>query len=320
MRRTDEAVRARAALTGAVLTLTAVLAPGSAAAASAVAASAAGALSAVQQAVDSSAAAAAGAGIEQSVAVVDRATGETLADSGGATQYISESIVKLFTVAYYEHRAGGRLDGETAGTLRSMIINSDDRIESSLWNTDIVPWAAETYGLPNTSNGPKTGPHDWGWELITADDEADFLYRMSKDPEVAPLLLPAMADVAPSGADGFDQSFGLNALTGDHGSKQGWTDVGSTPQVQVHSVGWTDRSFVAILQTSTTAGYDAMRAAATATAEAVQRAGVPVIGVDPTPRQPDTAPTPAPDPVDVGMALERIRKEMLELLSALVGT
>ena len=111
MRRTDEAVRARAALTGAVLTLTAVLAPGSAAAASAVAASAAGALSAVQQAVDSSAAAAAGAGIEQSVAVVDRATGETLADSGGATQYISESIVKLFTVAYYEHRAGGRPTG-----------------------------------------------------------------------------------------------------------------------------------------------------------------------------------------------------------------
>ncbi len=90
--------------------------------------------------------------------------------------------------------------------------------------------------------------------------------------------------------------------------------------MQVHSVGWTDRYFVAILQTSTTAGYDAMRAAATATAEAVQRAGVPVIGVDPTPRQPDTAPTPAPDPVDVGMALERIRKEMLELLSALVGT
>ena len=97
-------------------------------------------------------------------------------------------------------------------------------IESSLWNVDIVPAMAARYGLANTSNGPKTGPHDWGWELITADDEAKFLYEMSIDPVVGPLLMDAMANVAPTGADGFDQAFGLNSLTGDHGSKQGWTD------------------------------------------------------------------------------------------------
>ncbi len=227
----------------------------------------------IQQAVDAAVAAASDAGIQQSVAVVDRSSGERVAASGGDERYISESIVKLFTVAYYEVQAGGHPDPGMAQTLRTMIINSDDGIESSLWNTDIVPTMANRYGLRNTSNGPKTGPDDWGWELITADDEADFLFSMSNDPNVGPLLMDAMADVAPVGADGFDQSFGLNALTGDHGSKQGWTDVGSTDQVQIHSVGWTDRYFLAILETSTGAGYDAMRAASTATAQAVQGAG-----------------------------------------------
>jgi len=222
-----------------------------------------------QAAVDAAVAAAAAGGVQQSVAVVERSTGALVAGSGGGEQYISESIVKLFTVAYYLVRAGGRPDDSMAQTLRTMIINSDDGIESTLWNTDIVPTVAARYGLDHTSNGPKTGPHDWGWESITADDEAKFLYGMSNDPLVAPLLMDAMAKVAPTGSDGFDQDFGMNALTGDHGSKQGWTDVGSSDRVQIHSVGWTDEYFVAILQTSSGADRDTMRADATATARAV---------------------------------------------------
>jgi hypothetical protein len=165
---------------------------------------------------------------------------------------------------------------------------------------------AARYGLANTSNGPKTGPHDWGWELITADDEADFLFKMSGDPEVAPLLTDAMANVAPTGSDGFDQSFGLNSLTGDHGSKQGWTDVGSTQRVQIHSVGWTDRFFVAILQTSTGSDYDTMRADSTRTAQAVlaaEEAGpTGATADDPsgasTAATPDTSAPEAAQPVD----------------------
>ncbi len=88
-------------------------------------------------------------------------------------------------MAYYEHQADGQIDDDQAASLRSMIINSDDGIESSRWNTDIVPTVAARYGLRGTANGPRTGPHAWGWELITADDEADFLYAMSNDPEVA---------------------------------------------------------------------------------------------------------------------------------------
>jgi len=226
-----------------------------------------------QQAVEDAVAAAAAQGITQSVAVLDRASGEGVASSGGDRQYISESIVKLFTVAYYEVQAGGNPDPQLAQRLRTMIINSDDAIESSLWNVDIVPSMAARYGLRNTSNGPRTGPDDWGWELITADDEVQFLYRMSLDPLVAPLLMDAMANVAPTAADGFDQYFGMNTLAGDHGSKQGWTDIGSVAPLQVHSVGWTDKYFVAILQTTQTADDAVMRAQATAAAQLVAAAG-----------------------------------------------
>lgn len=121
---------------------------------------------AVQQSVDDAVASASALGIRQSVAVVDRDTGSTVAGSGGDVQYISESLVKLFTVAYYEVQAGGRPDAGLSRELRTMIVESDDTIESDLWNTDIVPTIAARYGLSNTANGPRTGPDDWGWELI----------------------------------------------------------------------------------------------------------------------------------------------------------
>jgi len=277
-----------------------------------------------QSAVDSAVAAAAEDGITQSVAVVDRTTGELVADSKGDEQYISESIVKLFTVAYYELQAGGRPDDSMGQTLRTMIINSDDGIESSLWNTDIVPTIAARYGLQHTSNGPKTGPHDWGWELITADDETKFLYEMSNDPQVAPLLMDAMANVAPTGSDGFDQDFGMNALTGEHGSKQGWTDVGSSDQVQVHSVGWTDEYFVAILQTSDNADYDAMRSDATATARAVldaehtDPATVPVSSAAPAPATAADPPAAA-DTVQFADVFAELRHDIGSVIAHLTG-
>ena len=276
-----------------------------------------------QAAVDSAVAAAAADGIEQSVAVVDRSTGELVAGSGGDQQYISESIVKLFTVAYYAVQAGGHPDDSMAHLLRTMIINSDDSIESSLWSTDIVPTIAARFGLDNTRNGPKTGPHDWGWELITADNEAKFLYEMSNDPQVAPLLMDAMANVALTGSDGFDQDFGMNALPGDHGSKQGWTDVGSSGQVQIHSVGWTDQSFVAILQASNNSDDDTMRADSSATARAVlaaENAG--------TAASPVTADAPSPEagegtPLDAGAPYAEIfaqlRHEIGSFIADLTG-
>lgn len=225
--------------------------------------------SSAQRAVDAGVAAAAADGVDQHVALVDRATGELIASRGGEVQVISESIVKLFTVAYYLVQYDGRLPTTMSADLHEMIVHSNDTIESEYWTTAAVPAMAARYHLGSTANGPKTGPHDWGWEYITADDEAMFLYRASVDPDVGPFLMNAMAQVAPVGADGFDQHFGFNALTGTHGSKQGWTDRNTSEAINIHSVGWTARYFGAILETSDSPQYDTMRADSTATAQRI---------------------------------------------------
>ena len=51
-----------------------------------------------------------------------------------------------------------------------------------------------------------------------------FLYRAARDSQVGPWLMPVMAQTDAYGSDGFNQHFGLNALSGVHGSKQGWGD------------------------------------------------------------------------------------------------
>ena len=156
----------------------------------------------------------------------------------------------------------------TAGALRTMIVVSDNGIQSDLWRRDIIPTVAERYGLTRTTNANNASSRNWGSAKITANDEARFLWGMSQDPLVGPSLTQWMAAAEPTGSDGFDQAFGLNAMTGDHGSKQGWSDSGWSPY-NIHSVGWTGRFFVAILQTSASASSATMKQGSTATAQAL---------------------------------------------------
>jgi hypothetical protein len=224
---------------------------------------------AVQATVDGAVAAAAADDVQQSVAVLDRTDGTLLASAGGDTVYNSESILKLFTAAYYLVQADGQPDAGTAEALRTMIEVSDNGIQSDLWRRDIVPTIAERYGLTSTTNAANASSRNWGSGKITANDQVRFLWGMSQDPLVGPSLMGWMAAAAPTGSDGFDQAFGLNALTGDHGAKQGWSDSGWSPY-NIHSVGWTGRFFVAILQTSYSAGSDTMKAASTFTAQVLE--------------------------------------------------
>lgn len=225
----------------------------------------------VQQVVELGPANAAERDVQQSVAIVDRATGELVAGYGGDEVYNTESILKLFTAAYYLVQADGQPDAELTAELSAMIANSDDNIQSALWQWDIVPTIADRYGLTSTSNGPSSSPTSWGSDRTTANDQALFLYRMSVDPMVGPTLMAAMAATGLRGADGFNQEFGFNALAGEHGSKQGWSDPDWTP-ANLHSVGWTGRYFAAILQNSPTANYATMRATSTQTAQMIAAA------------------------------------------------
>jgi len=208
------------------------------------------------------------------ISVVDRGTGAITAQTGNAqTQVASESIMKLLLASYYLVLYGGyaATPDSVKNQLAYMLEYSDDATASALFSANAVPTIAARYGLGNTTNASDRVGH-WGAVRITAGDMTRFLFQASQDPAVGPWLIPVMAQTAPNGSDGFDQHFGLNALGGDHGSKQGWgcDSFWTSPSCAIHSVGYTDRSFVAVLQLST--GYpDPMRDTATHAAQVIQQ-------------------------------------------------
>ena len=242
-------------------------------------AAATGALS-TSNAVAQAAANAAANGVTARISVLDRTTGAVVAETDNSgSQVASESIVKLLIAAYHITQSGGYQSTSTSllNRLSYMLRLSDDSTASALWNANIVPTIAARYGMSSTTNATDRTGH-WGAVRITAHDMTTFLYRASQDPAVGPWLIPVMAQTSPTGSDGFNQAFGLNSLSGDHGSKQGWGgDSFFTAQRNaIHSVGYTDKFFVAILETSNSYP-DPMRATSTRAAQLIQASSsVPV--------------------------------------------
>ena len=235
------------------------------------------------------------------VSVVDRSTGAVLAQTPNAnTQVASESIMKLLLAAYYLVSAGGYTQTPAARLtqLSYMLRYSDDDTATALFTPAAIPAIAARYGLTNTSNATDDPGH-WGAARITAADMTRFLYQASVDPEVGPWLLPVMAQTAATGTgedSDFSQAFGLNAISGTHGSKQGWgcDSYWTDPQCVISSVGYTAGAFVAILQLGD--GYpDPMRATATEAATVIARATTAVLPVGSL----DGVTSPAPDTLAV---------------------
>lgn len=224
-----------------------------------------------QQLAEQGVANAAGQDVEQSVALIDRVTGERVVSVGGDEQFNAESILKVATAAYYLIDADGAVGTALTCDLKVMIGLSDNGIQASLWQADIVPSIAERYGLSGTRNSRNPSAGTWGSDRTTANDQATLLWGISQDPLVGPPVLDWMAGATADASDGFDQYFGFNAEPGDHGSKQGWSDPGWSP-ANLHSVGWNERYFGAVLQRSTSATYATMRATANTTLELVSQA------------------------------------------------
>ncbi len=227
------------------------------------------------QAVAQARSEAAANGITDYVSVTDMATGTVLAQTSNAgTQVASESIVKLMIAAYYMVIAGGyqKQSSTVRDQLSYMIRYSDDATASAYFTSAAVPTIAARYGMSSTINATDRVGH-WGAVRITAHDMTTFLFRAMRDPAVGPWLKPVMAQVAPNGSDGFNQHFGMNALTGTHGSKQGWGDdqFWSAANNVINSVGYTDRYYVAVLQNSYSYP-DPARATSTYAARTIQAA------------------------------------------------
>jgi hypothetical protein len=224
-------------------------------------------------AVAQSAAHAASEGVTDYLSVVDRQTGAVLAESSNARfQVASESIMKLFLASYYLLLYGGyeSTPQDVKDRLSYMLRYSDDATASALFTSSAIPTVAARYGLSATTNATDRAGH-WGAARITAHDMTHFLYEAAHDSEVGPWLVPVMAQTSPTGSDGFNQYFGLNALSGVHGSKQGWgsDSFWTSLHSAIHSVGYTDKYFVAVLQLSATYP-DPARSTATYSAKTIQ--------------------------------------------------
>ena len=211
--------------------------------------------------------------------MVNRGTGAVVGTTSNAnSQIASESIMKLFLAAYYLVLYGGyqKTPSGVKTQLSYMLRYSDDATASSLFTASAIPAIAARYGMSRTSNATDRAGH-WGAARITARDMTTFLYRASKDGAVGPWLIPIMAQTAASGSDGFNQKFGLNALSGTHGSKQGWGNDSffTSPTYAIHSVGYTGGLFVSVLQIGPASTYpDPMRATASYAARTIQATDV----------------------------------------------
>lgn len=207
---------------------------------------------AVADAVTAAVAQAAQQGITEHVVVLDRTTGATITDIGADLQVPSMSLVKLFIATDAIAQAGGvdQLSADDRERLTTMIEQSDDEIAQDFYDadggSDIIERTAARYGLSGTAPSPE--PEYWGDVQVTATDLASFLQQALTSPETGPFLSAAMQASTPTGSDGFDQEFGVHALSGT-GSKQGWgCCLGGV--LAIHSVGFTADRIVVVLSTS----------------------------------------------------------------------
>ncbi|WP_157695192.1 hypothetical protein [Nakamurella panacisegetis] len=202
----------------------------------------------MQEAVDQ----AADEGITQSVVVMNRQTGSVTTSIDADRDVPSMSLVKLFLAADVIDQAGGieNVAPDTLSQLRQMIVASDDSIAQEFYDDDgraaIITRMAARYDLDETSPSPE--PRYWGDVQISAHDQASFLYQLLSDSRTSSWFTEAMEGSLDTGADGFDQNFGVNAIPGT-GSKQGWgCCLGGV--MAIHTMGFTANQIIVVLSTA----------------------------------------------------------------------
>ncbi len=207
---------------------------------------------AVQQAATAAADQGQDRGVTEHIAVIDRGTGALIASSSAHKAVPSMSIVKLFIATDVISQAGGvnQLDAHTQAQLWTMITRSDDAIAQDFYDQGggdaLVRRTIARYQLQDSAPTPQE--RYWGDVQISAADIASLLQQALSSPATGPWLTAAMQASADTGSDGFDQNFGMNAITGA-GSKQGWgCCLGGV--MAIHSAGFTANRIVVVLSTA----------------------------------------------------------------------
>ncbi len=195
---------------------------------------------------------AAALGVTEQVVVLNRSTGALITSSGSDDAVPAMSLVKLFLALDVIDSAGGvsNVDPATLAELKTMISTSDDVIASDVYaeygGSASIERVIADYGLTGSSPSPEE--EYWGDVRITASDVASLLYQALSATGTGSWLAGAMAAATDTAADGFDQDFGVNAISGA-GSKQGWgCCLGGV--VALHSAGFTADEIIVVLSTS----------------------------------------------------------------------
>ena len=198
------------------------------------------------------------ASTELGVAVLDRTTGTEELGEEGATQFYSASVVKLFviTALLHEQEAGEvSLSGTDDDQITRALELSDDNAMDDLWvdhnGPALVDEMIKLAGLHDTELPEDTS--QWGETLLSARDVlAVYQYVFTGlNAADSQLVLTDLNNAGASGADGFDQSFGLlspGSRTASTKAKQGWMIDGSDMMLHTTGVlGANDEYVVAVL-------------------------------------------------------------------------
>ncbi|MFC4945564.1 serine hydrolase [Pseudonocardia sp. GCM10023141] len=214
-------------------------------------------------------------------AVLDRSTGQLEMGDDGGTPFYSASVVKLYTVVAILHRVETgdvTLTDDVTDEIQRALSRSDDEAMDALWSgfggSDTVTQAIALANL--TDSSPPDDPSQWGEARISARDVVRLynymLTSMSSDSRT--MIMNGLLDAQDTGADGFDQAFGLLNPPRPTGvaAKQGWMWYGS--DLYLHSTGalGPNQRFVVAILTKGPANQATQSALVTKAAQGVEAA------------------------------------------------
>ena len=208
--------------------------------------------------------------VQFGVAILDRNTGTLTLGQEGGTQFYSVSVIKLFLVVDILHNVEtgqDTLTDDDVDLIQRALSRSDDNAMDALWEDFDGPDAInQLISLAHLSDTQL--PSDlsqWGETLISPRDvTAVYQYALTQlSTADQDLVMTALGNAADTGADGFDQAFGLlnPPRPATVKAKQGWMIYGS--QMMLHStgvLGSRDQYVVAVLsEQRTSIGWAAGR-------------------------------------------------------------
>jgi beta-lactamase class A len=179
--------------------------------------------------------------------VFDHLTGQVVLQHNASMVFSTASLVKLLIAIDLLNQNNGSLSNAETTQVQTMLSASDDGIADTLWEQDggpeIMTRAANLIGL--TSTQPPADPQLWGNTTTTAADMITvYRYLLDRAPaSYRNLIMTALWNATPTGADGFDQSFGIPDAVGTlpWAVKQGWSCCTQPPPlpdgVVLHTTG-----------------------------------------------------------------------------------